>query len=271
MLTKFGLTIGIGLMVFLSVLRLIEGHHYLPQVGNLKSLPVLYGLVIYCYKVQEYIPSVIAPMSSKAKVYRMLFRNFIAAWLLQLVIIYTSAFSFPGNEINVLYTLNFFQPMASDSFDLRLSLGAIIVLLPVITLASTYPVTTVIMRKNLKALTIFAVEGVTKKKVKIPFVVDRLLLPLLALTPPLIIACVTQNIELVGSIMGSFSGIFIQCVIPAVFIIVARYKIKKVLGVYNNPYKTPLSHIGVVIIIIVWSIISVIMMSVNLVLNLIGF
>ena len=239
----------------------------MPKVAHFKSLPVLYGSIIYTYKIQEYIPGLVAPMSSKRGLYRIIFIDFVGALFLQLLMIYVTLFAFPGDQIEVLNILTFFKPEASDSFDWRLAMGSVLVLLPILTLCSAFPVTAIILRKNIKAATLFTIKGITKKDVKIPVVVDRLLFPLLAIVPPLVISYATQNIELIGSITGAFPGIFIQCVMPAAFVLAARYRIKKALGVYDNPYKAPLSNIVFIIVILGWSLISVVMMSINLILN----
>ena len=254
-------------MTILVLLRFIEGHCYMPQVANIKSLPFLYGIALYSAKVQDFIPGILVPMSSKEHIYRILLGDFVICWLFYLFLSYTSVFAFPGDEIEPLYTLNFFQPATSDSIDWRLILGTMLALLPVISLASIYPVLTVTLKENLKSLTKIILESRLKKKVKFPVIVDRFLFPPLVLIPPLIVAYTTQDIELLVSITGSFPGIIIQCVMPAAFVLAARYRIKKALGVYDNPYKAPLSNIVFVIVILGWSLISVVMMSINLILN----
>ena len=254
-------------MISLSILRFVEGHIYMPKVANLKSLPVLYGSIIYTYKIQEYVPGLVAPMSSKRGIYRVIFIDFVSALFLQLAMIYVTLFAFPGDEIEVLNILTFFKPEASDSFDWRLAIGSVLVFLPILTLCSSFPVAAIILRKNIKAATLFTIKGITKKDIKIPVVIDRLLFPLLAIVPPFIISYVSQDIELIGSITGAFPGIFIQCVMPAAFVLAARYKIKKALGVYDNPYKAPLGNIVFVVVVLGWSVISVVMMSINLALN----
>ncbi|XP_003382868.1 PREDICTED: transmembrane protein 104-like isoform X1 [Amphimedon queenslandica] len=266
-LTTVARYIGFGLMTILVILRFIEGHRYMPQVANVKSLPFLYGIALYSAKIQDFIPGIIMPMSSKEHIYRILLGDFVTCWLFYLFLSYASVFAFPGDEIEPLYTLNFFQPATSGSIDWRLVLGTMLALLPVISLVSIYPVLTVTLRENLKSLSKIILECRLKRKVKFPVIVDRFLFPPLVFIPPLIVAYITQDIELLASITGSFPGITIQCVMPAAFVIAARYKIKKALGTYDNPYKAPLSNMVFVVVVLGWSVISVVMMSINLILN----
>ena len=260
-------TLGFGLMTILVILRFIEGHRYMPQVANIKSLPFLYGIALYSAKIHDFIPGIIMPMSSKEYIYRILLGDFVTCWLFYLFLSYTSVFAFPGDEIEPLYTLNFFQPVTSDSINWRLVLGTMLALLPVISLVSIYPVLTVTLRENLKSLSKIILESRLKKKVKFPIIMDRFFFPLLVLIPPLIVAYMTQDIELLASITGSFPGITIQCIMPAAFVLAARYNIKKALGVYDNPYKAPLGNIVFAVVVLGWSVISVVMMSINLILN----
>ena len=143
--------------------------------------------------------------------------------------------------------------------------------------APVFPIISVTLRENLKCLVrlIFEEPRVREhllrrdplepnKSVEFPLLVNRILFPLLALAPPIIIAFSTQQIDILVSITGSFPGVGVQYVIPATMILLIQYRFKKSFGKYRNPYSTSLSHTIITCIVLVWSGVSVGMMIVDL-------
>lgn len=64
-----------------------------------------------------------------------------------------------------------------------------------------------------------------------PYIVDKVLFPLLAIVPPVTIAFITNDLTALVGYTGSYAGTGVQYVIPACLVLIARRDANNILGV----------------------------------------
>lgn len=248
-------------MISLAIVRISSGQHNLPKLANISAFPGLFGISIYAFMCQHSLPGIVTPMSSKKYIYSILLGDFGLIIVFYFLLVYTGVFAFGVDDMSPLYTLDFFHP--GDPI-YKLIIGTYLALFPVFTLSASFPIISVTLRDNLKALVKTALQKLKGKDYKFPFVVDRIVFPIVTLAFPTIIAFATQQVDILVSITGSFPGVGVQYIIPASLVLMARWTMQKQFGKYENRYKSPFSRIIVVSIVVFWSLISVILMIVDL-------
>ena len=247
-------------MITLAIIRIANGHRSLPSMAKFSGLPSLFGISIYSFMCQHSLPGIVTPIRQKKGVYWLLGDDFIVVLLFYLVLSITGAIAFEPSEMHQLYTLDFFNPR--DSIP-RLVVGTYLALFPVFTLSASFPIITVTLRENLKSLGKTILKKWRGDK-DFPFIVDRILFPVLVLTPPTIIAYSIQQDDLLVSVTGSFPGVGVQYLIPTALVFMARYTLKKKFRTYKNKYKSPFSNIIIIGLVLLWAFVSVILIIINM-------
>lgn len=245
-----------ALMVILAIVDLAQGKHAHPHAANVKAFPVLFGVTIYAFMCQHSLPGMITPMRTKKGVFPLTAVDFGLILLFYLLISYTGAFRF--EQLDDLYTLTFFRELRHREIVLRI-VGYYLALFPVFTLSTNFPIISITLRENLKDLA----RVMLKREKPFPFLVDRIVFPLIAITPPIVIAFATENVEVLVSITGSFPGVGVQYIIPATLAFAGRYIIKKRFKEYNNKYRSPFGHYVFFAFVLVWTVISIILIIVE--------
>ncbi|XP_065899907.1 transmembrane protein 104-like isoform X2 [Dysidea avara] len=240
------------MMIVLALIEIIQGNRVGPKAFDFKELPNLFGICIYAFMCQHSLPGMITPMKSKKYVYPMLAADYGLILLFYLVMCYTAVYRF-GGKLEDIYTLNFIHDT-----DVWSPLSYYLALFPVFTLSTNFPIISVTLRENLKVLGRKLVKGK-----EYPFVVDRIVFPLLAVIPPIAIAYGTTNVEILVSLTGSFPGVGVQYVIPVALAYFARRKFYKQFHSYKNKHKSPISFVFVFVAILVWAAASIIMIIVD--------
>ena len=158
------------------------------------------------------------------------------------------------------YTLNFFN-IGADPISYYLAL------FPVFTLSTNFPIIGITLRENLKSLYRYIKCLVPSLSNRYPIVdhwiIDKVLFPLIAIFPPLVIAFFTMNVELLVGITGSYAGVCVQYLIPVGLVFASRRVITRERGEYKNPHKSPFSHWLLLIGVIVWSVICLILVTID--------
>ena len=158
------------------------------------------------------------------------------------------------------YTLNFFN-IGADPVSYYLAL------FPVFTLSTNFPIIGITLRENLKSLYRYFKCIVPSLFVRFPildhWLIDRIVFPLLAMIPPLIIAFFTMDVELLVGITGSYAGVCVQYLIPVGLVFASRRVISRERGEYKNPHKSPFSHWILLICVIIWSVICLILVTID--------
>ncbi len=248
-------------MVVIAVVKLIEGQHAADySLASISGFPNLFGVSIYSFMCQHSLPGMITPMRSKHRVFQLVLVDFVLILVFYLLLSYTGTFLFQLKDLNDLYTLNFFKQFSSVypvGDQVLAILGYYLALFPVFTLSTNFPIISITLRENLKELAIFSLKRCHGDR---PFhwAVNRFLFPVLALVPAIGLAFATYNLSFLVSITGSFPGIAIQYVIPATLAFCGKYIITKKLKMkYENRYKSPFSFLFFLVLILVWTGVSV--------------
>ena len=262
-------------MICIAIAKLVQGTRATPppQLASIAGFPVLFGVSIYSFMCQHSLPGMVTPMSTKRGVFWLILVDFILILAFYLLLVFTGASLFSYDDLLDLYTLNFFKPydqVAAIGKRVLSVLGYYLALFPVFTLSTNFPIISITLRENLKALArIVAKHWIGEKP--FPWLIDRILFPFLAVLPPLAIAFATTNVEVLVSITGSFPGIGVQYVIPATLAFAGKYAITKKLNVkYQNKHKSPFSHFVFLVIILVWTAISILLIIADDVLKIVN-
>lgn len=262
-------------MISIAIAKLALGQRASPQppLARIGGFPVLFGVSVYAFMTQHCLPGMITPMSTKRGVVWMIFANFCFILVFYLVLCYTAVFLFPSDDLFGIYTINFFKLFEfSDSVsDQVLSiLGYYIILYPIFTLTTNFPISSITLRENLKALARVIVTPWMGDD-PFPFLVDFLLFPTVAIVPPVAIAFATTSIEVLVSITGGFPGIWLQYMIPASLAFAGKYIITRKLKVeYRNKHKSPFSYLVFLIFVIAWTVTSMILVITNDIMSIVN-
>lgn len=137
--------------------------------------------------------------------------------------------SFVPCTIQQLYNLNF------ASYNVKV-IADFLALYSLFTLTSNYPLIAITLRNN---ILLGIPEKVGNTKVRYVYVVVSLAASLL----PIFIALVTQSVDKLVTFTGSYAGLGIQLVIPALLAYRSRIVIANTFGRYTvNPYRSFFSH-----------------------------
>ena len=203
-----------GFMIGICIAKLVMGQRAnpAPPLAGFTVLPALFGIATYSLKSQHCLPGVITPMRQKRRILLMMFTMLIIILAFNFLMSFTAVFWLSFDELQDLYTLNFFIPFAM-SYPLGTKvlsiIGYYIVVYPVFALSPIIPVEAIIMRENLKALTrlLFKEKWIEIKPFM--FTVDHILLPTVVVILPLAIAFATTNVDFVLSITGGVFGVWV--------------------------------------------------------------
>ena len=244
------------LMIVVAVVQLGQGKHAdpFPPAATLKGFPVLFGVSIYSFMCQHSLPGMVTPMRSKRHITRILLSDYGLILTFYLVLSYTGAFRFSYDTLEDLYTLNFFTRHGAI---VLVIIGYFLVLFPVFTLSTNFPIISITLRENLKALVKVLMKPWMKGRDFHPLF-DRIFFPLLAIVPPILMAFATQNETLLVSITGSIPGVGVQYVIPATLAFAGKYVIVKKYGKgrYLNKHRSLFGHVIFFVLVMVWTVIS---------------
>ena len=258
-------------MVIIAIVQLGQGKvaNPLPPAATIEGFPVLFGVSIYAFMCHHSLPGMITPMRTKKNILILTAVDFALILVFYLLLAYTGAFRFNSKELQDLYTLNFFTVSTASAAETTLTvIGYYLALFPVFTLSTNFPIISITLRENLKELARFIAKRWIKDK-PFPWLIDRILFPLVAITPPIIIAFATENVEFLVSITGSFPGIGVQYVIPATLAFAGRYLIKRKFGKYDNTHRSPFGHVAFFIGILIWTVVSIILIIADDVLKIV--
>lgn len=268
------LTSAFVLMISIALSNLAQGHTAdpSPPAATLEGFPILFGVSIYAFMCQHSLPGMITPMRKKRGVFVMIAVDFGLILTFYLLLTYTGAFWLDYQSLNSLYTLNFFRQFlpGDRAADTVLAvLGYYLALFPVFTLSTNFPIISITLRENLKALARVLLKRWVGER---PFhwVIDRLFFPILAIALPIAIAFGTQNVQLLVSITGSFPGIGVQYVIPVTLAFCGKYLVSKKLNFrYENKYKSPFSFIPFLVFVLLWTLLSVALITADDILKIV--
>lgn len=248
-------------MIVLAVIRLVEGHgqgH--PPAANFANLPNLFGVCVYSFMCHHSLPSLVTPIRNKSRIYSLFLADYSLILVFYCLISFTGIFAF--QKLKDIYTLNF-EPGACEphvkSITQFVPIQYFLILFPVFTLSTNFPIIGVTLRNNLK--TLCHKEGRVWNQI---WFVDRIVFPLAALLPPVIVAFITDDVEVLVGITGSYAGAAIQFIIPAALVYCSRNILKKMYDdIPENPHISPFRHTAWVLVAILGAVITIIIVTVN--------
>ncbi|XP_051987427.1 transmembrane protein 104-like [Xyrauchen texanus] len=251
--------IAFTMMIVLALIRIGKGHgegH--PPVAQISGVPNLFGVCVYSFMCQHSLPSLVTPISNKQRMSVLVMADYILILCFYSLLSFTAIFCFDSSLLRDMYTLNF-----TDNCDvlgipvLRYFLG----LFPVFTISTNFPIIAVTLRNNWK--TLFHRDGGTY-----PWVVDRIVFPLITMVPPIIVAFCTHDLEALVGITGAYAGTGIQYIIPAFLVYLSRRHLEPVLGRDAvNKHRSPFRHSFWVWFVILWATFCLMFVTANIVLT----
>lgn len=232
----------------------------MPHLAEFSGFPILFGVSIYSFMCQHSLPGMVTPMRTKKNISVLLLLEFSVILSFYVLVAYTGAFTYPYNALNDIYTLNFFTQFSKKLSALHQALailGYYLALFPVFTLSTNFPIISITLRENIKAL--FLQLFNRSRDEPFHWAINRILFPLLAVIPAIAIAFGTQNVQLLVSITGAFPGIGVQYVIPATLAFAGKYMITKKMGLleYENKHKSPFSNKFFLVLVLAWTTVSI--------------
>ncbi|KAI7693611.1 Transmembrane protein [Sarcoptes scabiei] len=207
--------IGISLKLILFDNPKRKDHRIDPKSINLLNIPKLFGICVYSFMCHHSVPSIVTPIRQKRSIYSGITVNYLLVLSFYTLIAMTAIYAF--DSIQQVYTLNFqldkclnhSNPASIIGFDL------FIPTFPIFTLFSSYTILALTLINNLKVLINFRSEMSSSSLIKA-------ILPMIAITPPLLIALFTEDVSSIVQYVGSYSGTLIQYVFPTLLIYHSR-------------------------------------------------
>lgn len=244
-------------MIVLAIIRLQKGEGQgRPKAADFSGVPNLFGVCVYSFMCHHSLPSLVTPIDNKKGLVKVLGLDFLLILGFYGLISFTGIFAF--NKLNDLYTLNFL-PQACDPENSVTNVAFFqyfLALFPVFTLSTNFPIISITLRNNLK--TMFYNESK-------PFSwsVDKIVFPLAAIIPPFIIAFITNEVEFLVGVTGSYAGAGIQYVIPAALVFFARKQMKELSPGLINAHASPFAHRAWVYAAYIWTAMCVALVTAN--------
>lgn len=243
-----------GIMIITAIRDLIvdgaKGH---PQAADITGVPELFGACVYSFMCHHSLPALVSPIADKSRLFGLLALDYLLIAVFYLLLALTGVFAFA--QVSDLYTLDFSQRwLGKEAF---LIPRYFLALFPVFTLSTSFPIVAITLRNNL--ISLFLTEGHHYR-----WCLVKVLFPLLAVIPPVLVAMATKNLEILVGVTGSYAGTGIQYLIPAFLVFNARKRTSKVirLGVKND-FESPFRGKGWVIFVVVWAVACIILVSIN--------
>lgn len=247
-----------SIMIVLALLRLSKGEGKgKPATADFTEIPSLFGVCVYSFMCHHSLPSLVTPIKNKSHIFRLFTGDYILALIFYALLSFTGIFAF--QHIEDVYTLNFLPNPCEDSKTAITNIKFIeyfLVLFPVFTLSSNFPIIAVTLRNNLKTLFF-------KKDRPFSWSVDRIVFPFLALLPPLSIALITDRVDFLVGITGSYAGAVIQYIIPSLLVYYARKDVLLINNQMPDKQKSYFRHQIWIWIVMVWSVIGLTVVTVN--------
>lgn len=253
LLTTIMRWLAFGVMITLAGLRLSKGKIFNPPVSDFSGVPNLFGVCVYSFMCHHSLPSLVTPISRKRGINALVFLDYFVILLFYFLLAFTGIFAF--EEINDLYTLNF-QPEPDEAWYMKV-IHYFLSLFPVFTLSTNFPIIAITLRNNLK--TLFLTEGRMYS-----WCTRKVVFPLMALIPPVVLALATNSLEFLVGITGSYAGAGIQYVVPALLAYSGRKATVKAIGVgVKNHHQSWFQSTIWIVLVNLWALGCIVLVTWN--------
>lgn len=246
------------IMISIAIHLLIgSGAQSRPPAFDITGTPTLFGACVYSFMCHHSLPGLISPIRGKKRLGLHIALDYALISVFYLLLAFTGAFAFA--HLNDLYTLNFI-PTDNDNLFVKI-IEYFLTLFPVFTLSTSYPIIAITLRNNLQSLFL----DMTRLE-SYNFFLRKLLFPVVAIAPPLIVTYFLEDIGILIEFTGSYAGTGIQYLIPTFLVLSARRYCTTLLGLgVVNQYKSPFSNVAWAVFVLLWSFVCVVLVSVNIV------
>jgi amino acid permease len=238
---------------------------------DVTGIPSLFGVAIYAFMCHHSLPSLISPIEPKSYLNRLLAGDFVMIYAVYSLLCGSALFAFgdnhnpdcastpgPGCMIQPLYTLNF------TSYDIR-PIAGFLSLFPVFTLSTNFPLIAITLRNNLMILIPWGEKHRFFGNIRI----RQIIFALIATIPPICVAFATRSVDLLVGVTGSYAGLGIMFVIPGFLLVFSRRLLKKLQEEtgqkLHNPHQSPFGHMVFVVTVGVASVVSLGLITFNLI------
>ena len=245
-------------MISIAIHRLITyGPEGSPPLAQASGVPALFGTCVYSFMCHHSLPSLVSPITNKQRLKSLISLDYVLICCFYLFLAITGAFAFA--HLQDLYTLNFI-PNQDQSSSLFLKIVEYFLsLFPVFTLSASFPIIAITLRNNLQTLFLDTANFESYN-----FLLRRLLFPLLAIVPPVLLTYFTDSLTSLVSFTGSYAGTGIQYVIPVALVFFARKTCTSLLGQgIINEYQSPFRSVCWLIGVFIWGVTCVVLVTVN--------
>ena len=243
------------MMIILCIIHISHGYKSAtPDAFKVSGIPGFFGVSVYSFMCHHSLPSLVTPISRKRHIFSLFATDYVLILVFYLLLSLVGVFTFP--DLQDIFTLNFLCDSSSHPITHFKGIEYFLALFPVFTLSSNFPIIAISLRNNIA--TLFKVHS------ERAWFMERIVFPVLAIGPPILVALIVDNVELLVSITGSYAGASIQYFIPASLLFFARRNQRgnPRLAQLVNPYTSPLRRSVWVIIVFIWAITAVILVTI---------
>lgn len=249
------------IMITIACYRIVNppDNSHFPDVpkANFSAIPFLVGTCIYSFMSQHSLPSLLVPIKEKHKIGRIVAVDYLLIALLYLILALTGVFAF--ENLKDLYTLNFIPTDDQQSVVLK-GIEYFLALYPVLTLTTSFPIIAITLRNNLQTLFVDTHQISSQN-----YFVRKMVFPLMAIIPPFVVTFNTENVQSLVSFTGCYAGACIQYLIPIALVYHSRKTCANILGEgIVNDFRSRFQSNGWLIMILSWTCISLIFVTINL-------
>lgn len=228
-------------MIVLAFSRIAKGLDDGPEnrkINKLYSIPTYIGICMNVFMIQYSLPNNISNVADKDRFPRTLCFSYITGVTAIALILITATFAFTPSEIQDIYSLNFTAPNFFRYF---------LELFPVYSSSVFLPALGIALRKTIKTIlpwTCAPSECYT--------FVKEIVYQLLTIVPPITIAFISCDIEMLVAYTGLFSGGCCGFIVPVIFLYYARKEKSKFFGKYFVRYSSPFQHPIWLLLLLIW-------------------
>ncbi|OWR47673.1 transmembrane protein 104 homolog isoform X1 [Danaus plexippus] len=246
-----------AIMITMAIhLLVVDGPQGRPPAFDFTGMPTLFGACVYSFMCHHSLPALISPIRGKSRLNLHLSLDYALISIFYLLLAFTGAFAFAN--LNDLYTLNF-VPTDNENIFLEI-VEYFLALFPVFTLSTSFPIIAITLRNNLQSLFLD-----TSRLDSYNFVLRKLVFPVVAVVPPLLLTYFLEDISILIKFTGSYAGTGIQYLMPTFLVLSARRHCSNLLGLgVVNKYKSPFSNVAWAAFVLMWSFMCIILVSVNM-------
>ncbi|KRY19641.1 Transmembrane protein [Trichinella patagoniensis] len=272
------------IMISWAVQRLVagtaDGH---PVPARPSQFTSLFGTTVYSFMCHHSLPSILTPIEQKDRLQGRVGIVYMVVFSFYLTMAVTAVLSF--GRLHDVYVLDFFQlptdsTLDADRWTLVTLVKYFLLLFPVFTISSNYPIIGITLRNNVNTL-LFGPDNGSASTSSTQYLVDsdqnerstwcgkwswafrRLVVPFLVVLLPLCISLVTDDVEALIAATGSYAGVGIQYVTPTWLVWRLRSSRADLVDQMPSNLASPFRHKAWLVFSFLWALSSLLIVTVN--------